>query len=283
MKAELDSPGAANLWHAIRDRLDRCLPAWTQQIEHFGQVAAVERREAGSHWTDAEVFEALLRAVLSNNTDWGKVERVLPELRDALSGFSLQRYAETPIQDVEHRLVPWFKERKAGSMTLRRSLLCLVETAQILRDWSISFGTAEHYFLDVIASSGGDPKAAAVALGEPRSNKKLPALGVPIAAESLRNMGFDVCKPDRHVCRAMGSFGLLRFHKWSDRTGTKPPEASASEMLETMTVVETMARNVGARPTFVDNAIWLLCAQMGLHMRNAELTQLASDIEAGRE
>lgn len=166
VKAEHDSHASVKLWHAIQDRLDRFLPGWTQQIEHFGQVAAVERREAGSLWTDNEVFEAVLRAVLSNNTDWAKVERILPELQDAFSGFSLCKYAETTLHDVECRLVPWFKERRAGSMTLRRSLISLVQTARILRDWSTSCGAAEHYFLDVIATSGGDPKVAVLALGD---------------------------------------------------------------------------------------------------------------------
>jgi hypothetical protein len=45
---------------------------WKQKIERLGQVAAVERREGGHHWSDNEVFEALLLAVLSNNTEWTK-------------------------------------------------------------------------------------------------------------------------------------------------------------------------------------------------------------------
>jgi len=275
VEADPDHLAVASLWHSIRDRLDRSLATWTRLIEHFGQVAAVERREAGAHWTDEEVFEALLRAVLSNNTDWAKVERVLPELRDLFSGFSLDKYAKVTDGYVVQRLVPWFKQRRAGSMTLRRSLVGLAQTARILREWSIHHGSAEHYFLDVIGSSGGDPKVAAVVIGQAGTSKKLPALGVPIAAESLRNMGFDVCKPDRHVCRAAGSFGLVRFRKWPDRARTKAPEATAEEMLQTMTVVERLARNAGERTTLVDNAIWLLCSQMGLHMSNEALEAMA--------
>jgi len=248
----------------------------------LGQVAAVARREAGSHWCDDQVFEALLLAVLSNNTDWAKVVCVLPELRDAFSGFSLAKYAETADQDVD-RFVSWFKHRNAGSMTLRRSLVGLAQTALILRNWSTSHGSAEHYFLDVVDSSRGDLKVAAIALGKKGSTKKLPALGVPIAAESLRNMGFDLCKPDRHVCRAMGSFGRVLFRRWTDRAGTKPPKATACEMLETMTVVETIARIVGAQATFVDNAIWLLCCKSGLHMSNADLESMVSNTGASRD
>jgi len=202
------------------------------------------------------------------------VERVLPELRTAFSDFSLDTYAETSEREVEQRLVRWFEDRRAGSMTLRQSLIGLAKTARLLREWSATHGSAEHYFLTLLAACGADPKRAAVALGTPDSPKKLPGLGVPIAAESLRNMGYDVCKPDRHVCRAVGSFGLVQFRNWPDRAGTKAPAASASEMLSTMAAVESLARGVGTRPTLFDNAIWLLCSQMGLHMSNARLASL---------
>lgn len=125
-----------------------------------------------------------------------------------------------------------------------------------------------------MASSNGDPKQTAIKLGIPGSAKKLPGLGIPIAAEGLRNMGFDVCKPDRHICRAMGSLCLVRFRRWPDRTGNKRPDATASEMLATMSVVETTARFAGVRPTLLDTAIWLLCARMGLGLRNAQLASI---------
>ena len=72
MTLDLTDPLAHTLWRAIRQRLDLGLPMWKQKIERLGQVAAVERREGGHHWSDNEVFEALLLAVLSNNTEWTK-------------------------------------------------------------------------------------------------------------------------------------------------------------------------------------------------------------------
>lgn len=93
--------GALSLWQAIQRRLDRELPDWRSLIAHLGQVEAVERREAGHSWSDDEVFEALLCAVLSNHTDWAKVERVLPELREVLLGFRLDRYAAADDQRLD--------------------------------------------------------------------------------------------------------------------------------------------------------------------------------------
>ena len=275
---ELDSAVARVLWAAVRNRLESSLPRWREAIDRLGQLAAVERREAGAHWSDGEVLEALTWAVLSNSTDWKKVELVLPELREAFSGFDLEVFAGRDDEYVDTVLVPWFKRRKAGSMTMAGSLKGLLKTARVLSAWSRQHGSAVSFFLDVIAAEAGDVKLAAVALGKPGGPKKLPSLGVPIAAESLRNLGFDMAKPDRHVCRAVGSFGLVQFRNWPDASGNKPPQATVSEQLQTMAAIEAVAKLVGERCTFVDNAVWLLCSRSGLGLSNASLASLAGAV-----
>jgi hypothetical protein len=154
-------------------------------------------------------------------------------------------------------------------------LIALAKTARILQGWSVLHGSAENYFVEVIRSVGGDPKRAALELGRVGGDWKLPGFGVPIAAEALRNLGFDLSKPDRHVCRAVGSFGLVEFRRWTDRSGTKAPSPRIEEMMKVMAAVESFARGVGVRATFLDNAIWLLCARSGCHLTNEELSALA--------
>ena len=132
-------PSADALWNAIRLGLDRRIPDWEAGIEQLGTIADVERREAGHHWGDNKVFECVLFAVLSNNTDWEKIENVMPELGDLFSGFSLSAYAETTPEGAGE-YVCWFKDHNAASTTLRKNLLRLAETARILRDWSAELG-----------------------------------------------------------------------------------------------------------------------------------------------
>ncbi len=262
------------LWGAICARLDCSEIEWRRVIDDMQQVSAAESREAGRVWTDSEVFEALLRGVLSNNTDWAKVERVIAELWDAFAGFDLGTFAATTDSEIHNRIVPWFKQRKAGSMTLRRSLLGLRDAALILRRWSNAHGSAEDFFLNTYRLNGSDPKRLVVALGSIASQRKLPAMGIPIAAECVRNLGFDVCKPDRHLCRAVGAFGMVRFQSWPDQAKSKAPRPTPDEMVETMSQIESFALLVGERPTFVDNAIWLLCAKSGVRLSNSDLGAL---------
>lgn len=160
-------------------------------------------------------------------------------------------------------------------MTMKRNLIYLIGAARKLAEHP---GTADSYFTAIVDQSKGDAKRAALLLGS-NAAYKLPSIGVPLAAETLRNLGFDVAKPDRHIMRAVGSFGLVDFGAWSAdeslRPGTKPPNPSCARRMAAMTAVEDLANSVQEHVIFVDTAIWLLCARSGLNLSNAELAQLA--------
>ena len=114
------------LWNNIEARLDSRRPNWRTCIDEMGQLAAVEKRSAGRTWDDDEVFEALLMAVLSSDTDWSTIKRIQGKLTEPFSGFSLKAYADVSESEINNRLVPWFKKERAGSRSLRRNLVNLV-------------------------------------------------------------------------------------------------------------------------------------------------------------
>ena len=270
------------LWNRIEACLESSALAWRERIDEFCQVAAVEDRSMGRIWTDDEVFEAVLLAVLSSNTVWSKIERVQAELTELFFGFKLEAYASLSETEIRERFVPWFKVRKAGSVSLSNGLLNLIGAARILLHYSKSHGAADGYFTSLVRRCDGDPKRAALQLGN-RGEYKLPSLGVALAAEALKNLGFDVAKPDRHVMRAVGSFGLVHFNRWmigSERSiGRKPPVSTSKEkLLEVMTVVEKIAVSAGKPIVFVDNAIWLLCAKDELYLTNSKLAEIAREV-----
>ena len=265
------------LWQRIEGRLDSSYPGWRKRVDSFGQMAAVKSRASGRAWSDDEVFKALLMAVLSTNTDWSKVERVQGELADLFCGFSLESYAERQPDEIGERVVPWFLERRAGSVSLERNLVDFIGAARKLAEHRRAHGSAESYFTSLVRRSGGDPKQAALHLGR-QGEYKLPAFGVALAAEALKNLGFDVAKPDRHLGRAIGSFGMVRFERWSGRSGrTSPPLTSRASQLAVMTAVQQLATEAGRLVVVVDNAIWMLCARSGLYLTNPELAEMAGD------
>ncbi len=264
------------LWSKIEARLDLHHMHWRERVKEFGQVRAVKERSQGKTWSDDEVFKAILLAVLSSNTVWSKIEGVLPDLPKLFDGYSLKAYASQSEYEIDNRFVPWFKERKAGSMSLRGSLVNLIRAAQILLQYSKRRGAADNYFTSLLEQCADDPKRVALQLGSP-GKYKLPSLGVPLAAEALKNLGFAVAKPDRHMLRAMGSFGLVQFYGWNPATKPygNPATTAAGKLREVMTVAERIAEASETPVVLVDNAIWMLCAQSEMHLTNSELAAIA--------
>jgi endonuclease III len=277
------------LWEEIRNKLGSELPNWEDRIIKLEQVVAVERRLRGETWSDPQVFEALLRALLSGNTDWSRVAKVQEDLQREFCNFDFHQYANLEDADI-HKIAECLERKKAGAPQQRIQLRKFRETCRRLVGFCAESRSAESYFLELLGSCGDDPVEAAIQLGT-SGQYKLPGFGLPLAAEALRNLGFDIAKPDRHILRAVANFGLVQFPEnrcrgksarsqtcsekahpaSSSATDTgctsdyaAPSNPNPAECREIMIAVARIARAVGEKVVFVDNAIWLLCAREGL-------------------
>lgn len=262
------------LWNKIVKTLDEKLPDWQNRICQFGQVSAVEKREKGYQFSDQEIFGGIIKAVLSNSTDWSKIERVLPELNNLFEDFDLNYYSKLDSHCISNRFIPWFKQRRAGSMTMEKSLIYLIETSRKLLVFREQTGSLHQFFVSLSIETGDNPINLVHAIGSQKSKYKLPALGIPIAAEAMKNIGYDVAKPDRHINRAMGSLKLVQFSHWTDSSNHMFPETTETEQITVMKILSSFAETIGIRVSFLDNAIWLLCSKSGLYMNNNQLSIL---------
>lgn len=264
------------LWSKIEARLDLHHMHWRERVKEFGQVRAVKERSQGKTWSDDEVFEAILLAVLSSNTVWSEIEGVRADLHSPFEDFSLKAYASHSETEIDSRFVSWFRDRDVNTRFLGRNLAYLIRAARKLLRYSKEYGAADGYFTSLARHCAHDPKEVALKLGS-RGKYKLPSLGVRLAAEALKNLGFAVAHPNGHICRAMGSFGLVQFCGWNPATKPygKPATTSAKKLREVMTVAEGIAE-AGERPVvLVDNAIWMLCAKGEMRLTNSELAAIA--------
>lgn len=212
--------------------------------------------------------------MLSSNTDWANVERVIPQLGEVFQGYSLTWYAALTPPQVAETVVPWIRNNGAGCQFLGKDLTNLIQAAVRLSHRIQQYGSVEAYLNSLLQQSGNDVIEMVLSLGGAGSQHKLPALGIPLAAEFLKNLGYNVAKPDRHVNRAVGSFGWVTFRTW-DRKGKEAPKATPAELRLVMRVMAEFAGHNGLRGCFVDNAVWLLGAKSGLGLDNAALATLA--------
>jgi endonuclease III len=265
----------ASVWQRVQDALNNGLSDWRQRASSLGQLQQNKRRDKKYRFDDDEVFKGLLLALLSNSTNWAVVERAIPALSHQFDNFSLGSYARRTNAQIEG-IYQWFKSNRTASVVLRRGLLRLREAAVRLEARSRSSSGLHNYLDNLLKERGGDPIELAVTLGGERFGlvHKLPGFGVALAAEFLKNVGYDVAKPDRHINRALGCFGWVSFRKWPDRNGTQAPIAKEDELIAVMQEVARCAQSVSQSACFVDNVIWVLCARSGLYANNEALMKI---------
>lgn len=269
----------ASVWRRVQDMLTNDLSDWRQRASSLGQLQQNKRRNQKHRFDDDEVFKGLLLALLSNSTNWAVVERAIPALSHQFDNFSLGSYAR--ISDAQIEVIyQWFKSNRTASVVLRRGLLRLRDATVRLEAHSRSSSGLHNYLDNLLKERGGDPIELAVTLGGQHFGllHKLPGFGIALAAEFLKNVGYDVAKPDRHINRALGSFGWVVFKKWPDRKGTQAPIANEDELIAVMQEVARCAQSVSQSACFVDNVIWVLCARSGLHASNEALMTIGGKL-----
>lgn len=261
------------LWQHLTTRLTD----WRDDWSDLAGNTAVDRNDPlrADPLSDERIFEAFTVALLSGNTRWERIERLRGALGAPFSGFDLARYAAIPDGDIDSKIMPWFRERKAGAPGLRAGLSRLRATAVKLLSYRDGAGGASAYLNDALADAKGSPEDLAVALGTSKA-WKLPGFGVALAAEALRNLGFDLCKPDRHILRAAGSWSLIHFARWDRRGAFTPPQPSSAELRDTMFAVRSIAEENHLGVSYTNSVIWLAGAVSGARLTNAEFAEIAS-------
>jgi hypothetical protein len=276
---------AKNLWAQIIDKLNRGGDRsgrpldWESRIEGLGQLDKSNKRRQGVHFNDNDVFEAILKSMLSNSTDWRRVERVSAQLPELFCDFSLSDYAKRDSRYVSDFLIPRLSGMGVGSNTLRNDLTRLLITAKVLTDYSQTYGAADRYFDAAIGAASGDLIEATALLGTEGSKFKLKGMGIPLAAEAMKNLGYEVAKPDRHICRAVACWKLVAFRDetWKSAGKTQAPKnVRRSELIATMRSIQDFAATISLQPSYVDQAVWLLCAISGCHASNEALIGMKS-------
>jgi hypothetical protein len=261
---------AQALWHELGVRLDKWQTDWRSLIE-APAVPPVQPLRNFASVSDEAIFEAFATAAISGNTRWDRIAAVRDQLADPFLNFSLRGFAALGDRDIDERIVPWFRERRAGAPRLRAVLARLRDAARILG--CDDTRTAAAFLEEARMSAQQSAEEMAYLLGTaPRF--KLPGFGIALAAEALRLLGCDLCKPDRHVMRATGSWKMVHFRRWPEGKFAAP-QARPGELLATMLAVRALATANDVSVSFANSAIWIAGAVSGARLTNTELTSLS--------
>ena len=207
-------------------------------VAEFGQVRASEERTHGKQFTLREHVRGLILSLLSNQRPWGPIARNLSQIEAVFLGFDPERVlASDPNQ-----LIGAIRELRCGNRQIRKQMHFLGGNIEKFKRIVFDYGSMDQFV------TSADASKIAIKLSKPASEYKLKHVGYTLALEYLRNVGIRAGKPDIHVRRLLSGERLAYIPKY-------PSEEQAYRL------VAQLASDAACNPTYLDNLLWMFCAQ----------------------
>lgn len=135
----------------------------------------------------------------------------------------------------------------AGQSTFAQMEALLTVNIPKLQAWEKEYGAIDTYYQKFVEIDG-TKKELVAALSASGGKDKMVQMDVALVCEYLRNIGHDIPKPDRHICRILGSEYLALS-----------PEQAVPALAAFELVVE-MAERMKKPAAEVDYILWSYCA-----------------------
>lgn len=235
---------------AIEHYLNNKLPE-TKLWEHSFIKKQIDRREQQATFTIEDHIRGMIYSMLSSGAKW---DRVVDGIDDSTGKI-------TPIDELFHNYnmeyilsssSDFFTERIreicGATQSTRKQMEALIKNnIPLLSKIENQYGSIDSCYKKYIAEDS-TLKGLIEKLSSPESFFKMNQMGEALNAEYLRNVGYDIAKPDRHIRRILGS-KILGCSKYE----TVP-------IYEAMDIVQSIAESMGKHCAEIDYLLWMYCA-----------------------
>lgn len=206
----------------------------------------VQRRKSGEpmELETMDYIRAMTYAILSNSTNWCRIAHDADPQTGRLRNVDKALKARV---DNEQDLSAAFEENRVRFRFKKRQIPAVEANIRSLKK---AADLPAKYVK--MSANGADfwPLVQAIANGKPEDGYKLAQIGPALACEYLRNLGYDIPKPDRHLCRLLGSERLQFFNQ---------PIPESEEVYNLVRRVANSSKsNYG--PAQADYILWSYCA-----------------------
>ena len=235
---------------AIEHYLNNKLPE-TKLWEHSFVKKQIDRREHQETFTIEDHIRGMVYSMLSSGAKW---DRVVDGIDDSTGKI-------TPIDELFHNydmeyilsgssdfFTERIKEICGATQSTRKQMEALIKNnIPLLSKIENQYGSIDSCYKKYIAEDS-TLKGLIEKLSSPESFFKMNQMGEALNAEYLRNVGYDIAKPDRHIRRILGS-KILGCSKYE----TVP-------IYEAMDIIQSIAEQMGKHCAEVDYLLWMYCA-----------------------
>lgn len=207
-------------------------------VADFGQVRASEERTGGKQFTLREHVRGLVLSLLSNQRPWHPIARNLSRIEATFWDFDPERIQATD----PDQLIGSIRQLRCGNRQIRVQMHSLSENIEKFNRIARDHGSIDRFV------TSDEPHHIAKKLSDSGSIYKLKQVGYTLALEYLRNVGIRAGKPDIHIRRLLSGERLAYVPEF-------PSEEQAYRL------VAQLASSADCSPTYLDNLLWMFCAQ----------------------
>lgn len=212
----------------------------------------IDRRNADEKFTLQDHIRAMVYSMLSSGTSWDRVARDIdPDTKciipvdDIFFGYDTEKLSKCTPEQLRDKVK---KIHCATQSTLKQMDALLSDNIPKLLMIEKEYGEIDNYYRKYIETEQ-TLKSLVTTLSASDSKDKMVQMDIALVCEYLRNVGYDIPKPDRHIRRILGS----EYLALSDEPTV--PEFEAFDLV--VELAEIMDKPVAE----VDYILWSYCAK----------------------
>ena len=217
----------------------------------------IDKREGGGVFTVSDHIRAMVYSLLSGGQGWAKYAGEMDIQTGCISCVDTIFHDYNPTELLECSPQQLFEELQELHLAPRFGTAPIEKliSANIpkLLKMEEEYGTVDKYYQKYVQTGIDRHLIAPVkllvkTLSDTESNDKMEQMGVPLVCEYLRNVGFDLPKPDTHICRILGS-EILGF--------STSKEVSEYKAIDIIFKIAKAARKSAAETDYI---LWSYCS-----------------------
>lgn len=209
----------------------------------------IEKRKQGKPFTLQDHIRAMVYSMLSSAAAWNRVASETNERGEIIKIDTI--FFDYDVDKLKtafpEQLCEKIRQIKCRTPYIWNKMKALLENINQFVSWEQKYGSIDTYYKKLIETDRS-MKTLISLLSVAESIAKLEQMNVALVCEYLRNIGYDIPKPDRHIRRILGSDYLA----FSDKKDVPAFEA--------FDLIVKLAELTGKSPAEADYILWAYCA-----------------------
>lgn len=240
---------------AVIRGIEKSLEALPENLQwnNFYIKAQIDRRENGERFDLQDHIRAMVYSLLSSQTPWIRIETNKSDIDAIFCDYIPDQLAmKDPILINEQ-----LKEIKCGSLNRKSQMQALTGNIEKMVMLNNQAGGIDAFYDGLLTKTEDThPFEKLIRLLAFDKKYKLKQMGVPLVAEYLRNVGYDIPKPDRHIMRILGPEHLNEHNRTAPSSEGWEPD----DLFEAFRIIQDYSKTTGVRQAYIDYLLWSYCA-----------------------